>query len=295
MEVKMDVKTEDLMWKNSYCIGVEHLDRQHKELFQMVKDLLEIVEDEMNWLRRRSECRTEVLFLKTSFETHFKEEESYQQSIDYPAFDVHKKMHDGFMKELLEHELLMMSSGFDRKEVKQFCGMLVSWLVYHVVEIDQRMAQKGQNKDQAVTKAFVKSLRDTLETMVGLNSSIAQDRTDQEARLVGDAFVRIDIIGDIRGSVVYGFSRDFALEVVRMMTFMELTELDDMVCSAMGEISNITSGNATISLAEKGYQCDITTPAISIDEFPSDIGELTKGVCLESSVGQFSFCAVIQE
>ena len=43
---------------------------------------------------------------------------------------------------------------------------------------------------------------------------------------------------------------------------MELEEADEMVRSALCEITNISCGKASIELAEKGVNCDIKTPVI---------------------------------
>lgn len=287
--------SKDLMWKDSYCIGVNHIDLQHKTVFQMVKDLLETVEDEVNWIRRRNELRTEILFLKSHVEMHFRDEEAYQQTIDYPGHEDHKKLHAQFLSDFSVLEQKMIFTGYDRKEVRQFAGILVSWLVYHIAEVDQGMAVKGQNKEITVIKAFVKSVRETLETMVGVQTNATTENDVEGAKVTGDAFVQINLIGDIQGTIVYAFSKEFALEVVKQMTCMELNELDEMVCSAMGEISNISSGNATIQLEEKGYHCDISTPTVTVGDFPPEIGDITAGICIDSSAGRLAFAAKFVE
>jgi chemotaxis protein CheX len=45
---------------------------------------------------------------------------------------------------------------------------------------------------------------------------------------------------------------------------MEFGEIDDFVTSAVGELSNIISGNAATALAGRGIVCDIRPPRISV-------------------------------
>ncbi|RCW47776.1 MULTISPECIES: chemotaxis protein CheX [unclassified Halanaerobium] len=77
-----------------------------------------------------------------------------------------------------------------------------------------------------------------------------------------EANVIIGVTGDIKGSIIYSFSKDMALKVVEAMSGMEMKELDKFVTSAMGELGNIISGKATTSLAEKNFTCDIAPPQI---------------------------------
>lgn len=291
----MEIVAQDIMWKESYCIGVNNIDQEHRELFQLVKDLLDTVEDEQNWILRSREWKTEIIFLKNRILLHFQDEEEYQKSIGYSGYEAHKKLHEGFLKDLDDHETKMRESGFQRKMVKQFAGTIVSWLIYHVTEADQELADAKKIKETIVAKAFVKSIRETLETMVGLSSNAIAADTVEEAKAVGDVFVQIGLIGDIQGVMMYAFSKEFALEVVKQMTFMELTELDDMVCSAVAEISNISSGNATILLSQKGYNCDITPPTTTVGEIPEKAQRVTSGICIDSDAGKLSFAAAVDE
>ena len=89
------------------------------------------------------------------------------------------------------------------------------------------------------------------------NVSIQEDLvTDKEANVI------IGMTGDIKGSIVYSFSKDMALKVVEAMSGMEMHELDKFVTSAMGELGNIISGKATTGLAEQDLSCDIAPPQI---------------------------------
>lgn len=72
--------------------------------------------------------------------------------------------------------------------------------------------------------------------------------------------VIIGLTGDLKGSIIYSFSGQMALEMVETMSGMEMDKLDKFVVSAIGEIANIISGKSAIGLSEKGFQCDIAPP-----------------------------------
>lgn len=89
------------------------------------------------------------------------------------------------------------------------------------------------------------------------NISIQEDLvTDKEVNVI------IGMTGNIKGSIVYSFSKDMALKVVEAMSGMEMQEIDKFVTSAMGELGNIISGKATTGLAKQNLICDIAPPQI---------------------------------
>jgi chemotaxis protein CheX len=46
------------------------------------------------------------------------------------------------------------------------------------------------------------------------------------------------------------------------MGFDEMDEMDEMALSAIGELANMITGNATTALAETNYVCDISPPVL---------------------------------
>lgn len=80
------------------------------------------------------------------------------------------------------------------------------------------------------------------------------------------ANISIGVTGDLKGSIVFSFSEQMALEIVTQMSGMEMDKLDKFVTSAVGELANIISGHAMTNLSEKDYQCDIVPPQIIIGE-----------------------------
>lgn len=74
--------------------------------------------------------------------------------------------------------------------------------------------------------------------------------------------VAIGLIGDLSGEALYRFPADTSLEIVKIMSGMEFTEIDEFVTSALGEIANIISGNAVTDLINSNITCDILPPRI---------------------------------
>ncbi|MFA7566793.1 MAG: chemotaxis protein CheX [Alkalispirochaeta sp.] len=73
----------------------------------------------------------------------------------------------------------------------------------------------------------------------------------------------LGITGNIRGQVVYAVDQSFAMEIAHQMVPNKLPlELKKLVNSAVGEIGNMITGQATIALAGKEQTLQITPPAV---------------------------------
>lgn len=82
--------------------------------------------------------------------------------------------------------------------------------------------------------------------------------------------IKIGIVGDYKGFISYVFSKDAMLEMVKIMSGMEVNAVDDFVKSAVSEIANIISGKAMIALSENEIMCDILPPVVYIGDTVND-------------------------
>ena len=73
----------------------------------------------------------------------------------------------------------------------------------------------------------------------------------------------VGMVGQVRGNIAYSMAEDTAKKIVSaMMMGMPVEELDAMGRSALGEFSNMVTGNASTLLSNSGVQVDITPPSI---------------------------------
>lgn len=68
--------------------------------------------------------------------------------------------------------------------------------------------------------------------------------------------------GEIEGSVLYGMSLVTAQKIASAMMGQPIQAMDDMAWSAISELGNMITGNATQLLYGTGYKCDITPPSL---------------------------------
>lgn len=79
----------------------------------------------------------------------------------------------------------------------------------------------------------------------------------------GFIWIQIQLIGQVNGDIVFGMSEISALNIVSaMMGGFQISSLDDMGRSAISELSNMISGNASTKLSSQGVHVDITPPAL---------------------------------
>jgi len=111
--------------------------------------------------------------------------------------------------------------------------------------------------------------------------------------------VILGVTGDVKGQVIYGLSQETALGIAkRMMMGMDLEAFDDVARSAIGELGNMITGNATGILEKEGILTNISPPTIvsgkevsvSSSEGPilvvplaTEAGSLEINVCLVSN------------
>lgn len=76
-------------------------------------------------------------------------------------------------------------------------------------------------------------------------------------------WIQIGVSGQMSGDVVFGLHETVALRLVSaMMGGFAVTEMDEMGKSAISELGNMISGNASTILFNQGVKVDITPPKL---------------------------------
>jgi len=86
-------------------------------------------------------------------------------------------------------------------------------------------------------------------------------------------WIKIGMTGQLEGDVIFGLHNQVALRVVSaMMGGFPIEELDEMGKSAISELGNMISGNASTLLFNQGVAIDITPPQLVHDHgmLPAD-------------------------
>lgn len=107
-----------------------------------------------------------------------------------------------------------------------------------------------------------------LQSCVTIFESAAQTKLGvgkpSVANLLFDDYIfalQVGLTGDLKGQILLVTSKQKAMAIAsKMMFVMPVTELDDMVCSALCELSNMIMGNTATLLSSQKIHIDITPP-----------------------------------
>lgn len=74
--------------------------------------------------------------------------------------------------------------------------------------------------------------------------------------------VIISVTGEIEGHVFYNMTNETALQLISQMMKEKVTDFDSIAKSAIAELGNIISGNASAGLTSAGYPCRLSPPTV---------------------------------
>lgn len=106
--------------------------------------------------------------------------------------------------------------------------------------------------------SFLEATRNVFQLMLDLTD--ISDRPGEAVISSNQLSISIGVSGDLAGEVIYRFPYQTSLDMVNIMSGMEVTAVDDFVISAVSEIANIISGNVLTALSGNDLQCDLLPP-----------------------------------
>lgn len=79
--------------------------------------------------------------------------------------------------------------------------------------------------------------------------------------------INLGIVGDAKGNIVYITDIESGKKIAsKMMMGLPVNELDDMAQSALSELTNMLTANASINLSNMGLNVNISTPTLLYGE-----------------------------
>ncbi len=106
---------------------------------------------------------------------------------------------------------------------------------------------------------FLKATINVLSTTASMDPKPGKPGIKEGETTRGDI---TGITGHAEGSMSVTFSEECALAIVRNMTGEDLTELNEDVADAVGELTNTISGDARSQLQKMGYSFTAAIPTI---------------------------------
>ena len=125
-----------LEWDAKLETGLDLIDDQHRELYRLVKLVLD----------PGTETRVEdtIKFLEDYVVRHFTDEESLQVTSRYPGLPEHKAIHTDFIKSFLDLKAQLAAAESDEEReiaIMALNGAVVDWLGNHINIHDRHFAE----------------------------------------------------------------------------------------------------------------------------------------------------------
>jgi len=118
--------------------------------------------------------------------------------------------------------------------------------------------------DVKIINAVIEALTSTFKSASKTEIKLAKPQLLKEIGESFDIITSIGFNGVLEGNLIYTVPVHGAVEIVNNMMngMMEITQLDDMALSAIGELANMISGAIAISLERTGFPINITPPSV---------------------------------
>jgi len=126
-----------LVWTKNLEVGVELIDEQHKKWFEKAGQLFEAGKS-----GKSKEYIVQMFdFLDDYTKTHFRDEEKYMLSINYPELSTQKQLHEGFIKKLAELRKTYETDGINITVILNSNQFILDWLTKHISAADKKIGE----------------------------------------------------------------------------------------------------------------------------------------------------------
>jgi len=122
-------------WSDSFLIGIEELDYEHKVLI----DDIDRLHEELAGHDEKSEIEKSLGDIYARMQAHFALEEHVMKEHEYEFFNEHKREHDNLLSSYTEYMLQFLndtgiSSGDSIEDT------LKNWVINHIMTSDKKMS-----------------------------------------------------------------------------------------------------------------------------------------------------------
>jgi hemerythrin len=127
---------QKLMWKDEYSVGVEQIDNQHKQIFETINLLIDIMAGMSDGGGGRDQLDVVIQRLVTYKKIHFATEEKFFDEFDYEYKEDHKAKHREFNEKM--GKLVSLHTGDSIGLAFGLVDFLEDWLLSHLLVEDHK-------------------------------------------------------------------------------------------------------------------------------------------------------------
>ena len=233
--------SKETEWNKRFNIGVTSIDTAHRKLFSIVQKLIHLSKDENNgpWA-----CAEGIKYFKNYTAEHFIDEEIYMQSINYPGYEIHKRLHDDMRyKTLPALEKDLTESNYSQESIHHFLGICLGWLATHILIEDRAITGKISNRWKtdhagADMDALENALIATLEEIFRLQTEIVSEHYSGED-FGNSLIIRLTYCSatEKKAQIFMLLEEGLVLRAVSDILNMPLTKMDKLVMNAGKELA----------------------------------------------------------
>lgn len=124
-----------VIWEDKYAIGVESIDEQHKELFEISNRIFDLLKNDL--ITDKYDSIIEIIKeLKNYTIYHFEAEEEYMKNIGYKKLLSQKVAHNDFLEKMEGIHLEQIDNGHN-EYLLGILDFVCEWLVEHIIKEDR--------------------------------------------------------------------------------------------------------------------------------------------------------------
>ncbi len=121
-------------WDDSYSVGVEQIDDDHKQLITLGNDMIKAAV-----ANKGADIVGEVLNELIEYtEGHFGREEELMVKTNYPEYRDHRVKHKRLMNDVFLFKSQYIAGNVEPSAISRF---LIDWIVKHILEEDKEYAE----------------------------------------------------------------------------------------------------------------------------------------------------------
>lgn len=288
---------DQIVWHDKYKIGVDFIDREHKQLFSTMNKLLRISENEekSEWV-----CREGAKYLRNHALEHFEHEEEYMRSINYSEYEIHKRLHENFRNSTLPAlEREMEETQYSVESIRHFLGVCIGWVVAHTQTEDLAITGKRKSRwgdiphekeKEALEQAVIQLIYDIFNMKANMISE--QYAGEDFGKVVCCRFIYCGQQRE-KWEITLVYEEHLLLRIISDILNTQYTRVDDMVINVTRYISRqflerIRESFPSIDLFKVEKESLLT-----YEQLVESFGRSTPSCSLlfDTRNGYFAFCA----
>lgn len=131
-----------VVWSDEYAIGVPEIDEQHKKLFELAGDMLDLLKNDLI-MDKYDEIVKLLDELQAYTKYHFEAEEAYMEKIGSRKLLIQKFSHKEFLDKIACVDLNQIDNA-QNQYLMEILNFVLDWLVEHIMKEDKQITAPAE-------------------------------------------------------------------------------------------------------------------------------------------------------